>query len=101
MSERYDYHGEVIQLAEPEMYQIIVSRFPEGHPDAAGIQRVMAVVREGESLPDVLFHEADDANQYLLEGLNRLQQGLMKFPGEEARPDAVLVLDMNYEVVEG
>ena len=100
MSERYDYHGEVVQLAEPDMYQIIISRFPEGQPDAAGTQRVMSVVREGENLPDVLFHEADDANQFLIEGLNRLNQGLMQFPGDDSASDAVVSLDMNYEVVE-
>jgi len=100
MSDRFDYQGEVVQLAEPEMFQIIILRFPEGQPDAAGIQRVMAVVREGEKLPDVLFHEADDANQFLIEGLNRLHQGLMEFPGEDAPGDAVIHLDLNYEVVE-
>jgi len=41
------------------------------------------------------------ACQFLIEGLNRLQQGLMKFPGEEGPRDAVVSLDLNYEVVEG
>lgn len=100
MSERYDFTGEVVQLAEPPMYQIIISRFPEGQPASEGTQRVLAVIREGEQLPDVLFPEADEANQYLLEGLNRLQQGLMEFPEQQAEQEEVIQLDMNYEVVE-
>jgi hypothetical protein len=99
METRYDYHGEVVLLTEPEMYQIVISRFPEGRPQEQ-MQRVLAVVREGEDLPEVLFAEPDEANHYLIEGLNRLQQGLMKFGPDDAK-DAVVRLDMNYEVVEG
>ena len=98
METRYDYHGEVVLLTEPEMYQIVISSFPEGRPQEQ-TQRVLAVVREGENLPEVLFREPDEANHYLIEGLNRLQQGLMEFGSRESK-DAVVLLDMNYEVVE-
>jgi len=99
METRYDYHGEVVLLTEPEMYQIVLSRFPQGRPQEQ-TQRVLAVVREGQEIPEVLFREADEANQFLIEGLTRLQQGLMKF-GQDERKDDVVLLDLNYEVVEG
>ena len=96
---KFHFSGEVIMLTEPEMYQIVMSRFPEGDQQAQ-VQRVMAVVREGDDIPEVLFQEEDEANHYLLEGLNRLNQGLMQFPPDEER-EKVLMLDMNYEVVAG
>ena len=99
METRYDYHGEVVLLTEPEMYQIVLSRFPESRPQEQ-LQRVLAVTREGQELPEVLFGQADEANHFLIEGLNRLQQGLMKFPGDETPRDGVVHLDLNYEVVE-
>ena len=50
METRYDYHGEVVLLTEPEMYQIVISSFPEGQPTEQ-TQRVLAVIREGDDLP--------------------------------------------------
>ena len=100
METRFDYHGEVVLLTEPEMYQIVISRIAPGRSQEQ-TQRVLAVVREGQEIPEVLFREPDEANQFLIEGLNRLQQGLMKFPGEDGPRDAVVSLDLNYEVVEG